>query len=192
MTVDDPVAPVVASGLPGDGVRRTNEIFTASAHGLRPGVRSLRVLVDGVARVDERYDCDYRLAAPCAPTRSRDFDLAGVPDGRHTVTTIAEDAASNVTRTEQVIDVDGTPPVVDRVPVSGRTVSVLVSDAGSGLAGGTIEVRTRRLRRRLHAAQDHPSQRAPDRHRAALVLDVARSASASRSPTAPATPSRRS
>ena len=140
MTVDDPVAPAIASGLPGDGVRRTNEIFTAAATD-SAGVRSLRVLVDGVARVDDHYTCDFRLAAPCAASRSRDFDLAGVPDGRHTVTTIAEDAASNVTRTEQVIDVDGTAPVIDRVPVNGRTVTVLVSDAGSGLAGGTIEVR---------------------------------------------------
>ena len=142
MTVDDPVSPAAASGLPGDGIRRTNETFTATASD-SAGVRSLRVLVDGVARVDDRYECDYRFAAPCAADRSHAFDLAGVTDGRHTVTTIAEDAASNVTRIEQVIDVDGTAPVVDRVPVSGRTVSVLVSDAGSGLASGTIEVRDR-------------------------------------------------
>ena len=140
VTVDDPVAPTAVSGLPGDGVRRTNEIFTARATD-SAGVRSLRVLVDGVARVDDHYTCDFRLAAPCEASRSRDFDLVGVSDGRHTVTTIAEDAASNVTRTEQVIDVDGTAPVVDRVPVNGRTVTVLVADAGSGLAGGTIEVR---------------------------------------------------
>ena len=140
VTVDDPVAPVVEPGLPGDGVRRTNEIFTAAASD-SAGIRSLRVLVDGVARVDETLPCDFRLPAPCAAARSRDFDLAGVPDGRHTVTTVAEDAASNVTRSERIVDVDGTPPVIDRVPVTARRVTVLVSDAGSGVASGTIAVR---------------------------------------------------
>ena len=110
VTVDDPVAPAVASGLPGDGVRRTNEIFTAAATD-SAGVRSLRVLVDGVARVDERYDCDYRLAAPCAGAALARLRPRRRADGRHTVTTIAEDAASNVTRTERTIDVDGTAPV---------------------------------------------------------------------------------
>ncbi len=140
VTVDDPVAPVVDPGLPGDGVRRTNETFTAAASD-SAGIRSLRVLIDGVARVEETYPCDFRLAAPCAAARSRAFDLAGVPDGRHTVTTVAEDASSNVTRSERTVDVDGTPPLIDRVPVSGRRVSVLVSDAGSGVASGTIAVR---------------------------------------------------
>ena len=140
VTVDDPVAPVVDPGLPGDGVRRTNETFTAAAND-SAGIRSLRVLVDGVARVEETYPCDFRLAAPCAAARTRAFDLAGVPDGRHTVTTVAEDASSNVTRSERTVDVDGTPPLVDRVPVTGRRVSVLVSDAGSGVASGTIAVR---------------------------------------------------
>ena len=109
-------------------MRRTNETFTAAAND-SAGVRSLRVLVDGVARVDEAYPCDFRLAAPCAAARTRAFDLAGVVDGRHTVTTIAEDASSNVTRSERTVDVDGTPPLIDRVPVTGRRVSVLVSDA---------------------------------------------------------------
>ena len=110
VTVDDPVAPATASGLPGDGVRRTNEIFTASATD-SAGVRSLRVLVDGVARVDDHYELrlPLRRALRRRP-RSRDFDLAGVPDGRHTVTTIAEDAASNVTRTEQDRSTSTAPP----------------------------------------------------------------------------------
>ena len=46
-----------------------------------------------------------------------------------------------MTRSERTVDVDGTPPLIDRVPVSGRRVSVLVSDAGSGVASGTIAVR---------------------------------------------------
>jgi hypothetical protein len=140
VTVDDPVAPAVDPGLPADGVRRTNESFTATAAD-SAGIRSLRVLVDGVARVDEQYACDFRRPAPCPTSAAKGFDLAGLPDGRHTLTTIAEDAASNVSRSERSIEVDGTPPVIDRVPVTGRRVSVLVSDVGSGIASGTIAVR---------------------------------------------------
>ena len=65
VTVDDPVAPVVEPGLPGDGVRRTNEIFTAAASD-SAGIRSLRVLVDGVARVDDHY-----TATSACPRRAR-------------------------------------------------------------------------------------------------------------------------
>jgi hypothetical protein len=60
------------------------------------------------------------------------------------VTLIAEDAASNVSRTDRTVDLDGTPPAVDRVPVSGRTIAALVSDASSGVAGGTLEICQRR------------------------------------------------
>ena len=75
-----------------------------------------------------------------------------------------------------------------RVPVSGRSVSVLVSDAGSGLAGGTIEVRDD-ADSRFTPLEDDPARRAPDRPPSALDLDVPAGHPASPSPTAPATPS---
>ena len=40
-----------------------------------------------------------------------------------------------------MVDVDGTPPLIDRVPVSGRRITVRLSDALSGLAGGEISAR---------------------------------------------------
>jgi hypothetical protein len=143
VTVEDLVAPELSLAGGVDGWQQSGSarslVATDSA-----GIRSVRVLVDGTELVSERYECDYRLAAPCPVAPARGFDLSGVPDGRHTVTLIAEDAASNVSRIDRTIDLDGTLPVVDRVPVSGRTISALVSDASSGVAGGTIEIRGRR------------------------------------------------
>lgn len=142
VTVEDLAAPdVSATGL-GDGWLQPGAARTLVASDVT-GIRQVRVLVDGVERVSERYDCDYHLPAPCAASRSRGFDLAGVTDGRHTITLIADDAASNTARIDRPVDLDGTPPTVSEVPVSGRTITALVSDAGAGVAGGTIEIRSR-------------------------------------------------
>jgi hypothetical protein len=143
VSVEDLVAPEIA-GAPADtGFRRPGDSIPVSATD-SAGVSSLRVLVDGTERVAERRTCDYRLPAPCPASASTPFNLVGVPDGRHTITAIAEDAASNVTRTERTVDLDGTAPVITRVPVSGRKISAPVSDASSGVAGGVIEIRGRK------------------------------------------------
>jgi hypothetical protein len=67
-----------------------------------------------------------------------------VADGRHTLTVIAEDTAGNVGRADRTLDLDGTPPAVARVPVTGRRIAAVVSDPASGLQGGLIEVRSKR------------------------------------------------
>ena len=140
VTIDDPVSPAVDTGLQESGFRRAADQVAATTTD-SAGIRSLRVLVDGAERVVKRETCDFRRPAPCPTVVAQTYDLVGVADGRHTVTTIAEDAASNLTRIERVVDVDATPPLIDRVPVNGRTISVLVSDALAGLASGAIEVR---------------------------------------------------
>jgi hypothetical protein len=122
------------------GYRRADEQIAAATSD-SAGIRSLRVLVDGSERVTKRETCDFRLPAPCPPDVAQTYDLTGIPDGRHTVTTIAEDAASNLSRIERIVDLDATPPVIDRVPVSGRRITVVLADALSGLAGGTISAR---------------------------------------------------
>ena len=121
VTVDDPVAPVV-------GVRRARRRRPAHERDLHRERHRLR-RAPLPARARRRRRARRRALRLRLPPRralragahAATFDLAGVADGRHTVTTIAEDAASNVARTEQIVDVDGTPPVIDRVPVSGRT-----------------------------------------------------------------------
>lgn len=143
MTIDDPVAPVVSAALPDAGYGRQSTPLVLDASD-SSGIRAVKVLVDGVERVGERYECDFRKPSPCPVTAARAFDLTGVADGRHAITLLAEDAASNITRIERVVELDGTAPAVEKVPVSGRKVTVHVSDALSGVAGGTIEVRDKR------------------------------------------------
>jgi hypothetical protein len=140
VTIDDPVAPAVYPGLLESGFRRAGEVITATAAD-SAGIRSLRVVVDGVERAVRTEQCDYRRPSPCPAELGLVYDFAGTADGRHTVTTIAEDAASNISRIERIVDVDATPPVIDRVPVSGRRITVHLADTLSGLAGGTISVR---------------------------------------------------
>jgi hypothetical protein len=54
---------------------------------------------------------------------------------------VATDTAGNVTLAGRAIDVDGTAPAVSSVALSGRTISVGVADALSGIAGGELSVR---------------------------------------------------
>ena len=140
VSVEDRVPPEAAVTGALDGWQPASAARTAAATD-SAGIRALRVLVDGVERSAQTFDCDFHLPAPCPTAPTLPLDLAGVADGRHTLTTIAEDTAGNVARSERVVDLDSTPPLVDRVPTSGRRISVLVSDALSGLQGGTIEVR---------------------------------------------------
>ena len=140
VTVSDPTPPELTGAGPLEGWRRPVDPLPASATDAS-GIRTARVLVDGVERFLHRFDCDFHRPAPCPTSADRPFDLVGIADGRHTLTTVVEDAAGNAARSDRTIDLDGTPPVIDRVPVSGRRVSVRVTDALSGLAGGTIEVR---------------------------------------------------
>ena len=140
VTIDDPAAPAVDPALVSGAVRRAADPVAAAASD-SAGIRSLQVLVDGVERLAKTEQCDFRRPSPCPQAVSQAYDFTGIADGRHTVTTIAEDAASNLTRVERVVDVDGTPPLIDRVPVSGRRITVRLSDALSGLAGGVISAR---------------------------------------------------
>lgn len=142
VTVDDPEAPSVSATLPETYGRQSTPLVLSASDSA--GIRSIKLLVDGAERLSEDYECDYRKPAPCPEAVTRAFDLAGVADGRHTVTLVAEDAASNITRSERVVELDGTLPVVDRVTVSGRRVTVDVADGLSGVAGGTIEARRKR------------------------------------------------
>jgi len=140
VTVEDLVAPDVGSDA-GAAWRRAADPVTARATD-SAGVRSLKVLIDGVERASGSYACDFHLAAPCPTPAVKAFDFAGLADGRHALTVVAEDTASNVAKREQLVDVDGTPPALDLLPIKGRTIRASVSDAASGLRGAVIEVRS--------------------------------------------------
>ena len=138
--VEDTVAPDL-SGTPSEtGYRRPADGFPVSARD-SAGIRSLRVLVDGEERLNSRPACDYRYASPCPVDGSQLVSLASEPDGQHTVTIIAEDPAANVGRLDRTVLLDGTAPVIDEVPVTGRKITARVADAASGMASGAIAVR---------------------------------------------------
>ncbi|MDA0164834.1 carboxypeptidase-like regulatory domain-containing protein [Solirubrobacter ginsenosidimutans] len=143
VTVEDTVAPELALSSPLDGWRRPTDAFTATGTDAS-GIRLTRMILDGAERVSQAAECDYHLPAPCPTQSALAYDLTGVIDGRHALTTIVQDTAGNVTRADRTVDVDGTPPVIAEAPVSGRTITALLSDASSGVAGGTIEIRGKR------------------------------------------------
>jgi hypothetical protein len=143
VTVEDLVPPEIGATGNLDGWRRPSEPQGATATDVA-GIRSVRVLVDGTERAARTLTCDYHLPAPCPVAAGQPYDLAGVADGHHKLTTIAEDSAGNVTRSDRTVDVDGSPPALDLVPLTGRTIRATVSDALSGVQGGTIEIRAKR------------------------------------------------
>jgi hypothetical protein len=142
VTVEDTVAPDVGTDA-GASWRRSGDPVTAVAAD-SAGVKSLRVLVDGAERASRTFDCDFRLAAPCPTPGAVALDLAGIADGRHLLTSLAQDTAGNVSKSEQAVDVDGTAPAVDLLPVSGRAIRATAADAASGLRAARIEYRASR------------------------------------------------
>jgi hypothetical protein len=115
------------------------------------GLRQVRVLVDGAQVHEVAPGCDYTRMAPCNPVPERAVQLgAAVPDGTHTLTVEATDAASNVARADRTVTVDRNPPALEFLPAKARRrIVVAAPDAGSGTTGGSIEVRRRRSFRAL-------------------------------------------
>jgi hypothetical protein len=110
------------------------------------GVREARVLVDGAQVHAVTPPCDFTRVVPCGQVPEGAVRLgAAVPDGSHTLTVEATDTAGNVARADRQVTVDRNPPALAFVPATGRRrIALDVSDAGAGVASGTIEVRRRR------------------------------------------------
>ena len=135
-----PVPPEAAAAAPLDGsqpARRTADVVgdrlfrdparARARRRRRARLPPLRLRSTSPRRARPRRPSRWTSASPTAGTRSP-------PSSRTPRATSPARTAS--------IDLDGTAPVVSRVPVSGRKISAVVSDALSGLQGGTIEVRT--------------------------------------------------
>src|SRR4051794_29611126 len=134
------------------------------------GIKSLRVLVDANAVRAVSPGCDYTYMAPCGPAPERSASLGDdLPDGHHTLRVEATDTAGNVAVRDTLVAVDRHAPDLLFVPSrGGRTLQVDVADAGSGVTGGSIEVRRRHVfqplrtkleRGRLVARVDHGTKR---------------------------------
>ena len=107
------------------------------------GIRAVRFELDGARVRRDALNCDYRRAAPCPRSDTRSFSIEGIPlaDGRHQVAVVAEDAAGNEKRADRSFSIDANGPQIAIGRLKGRTIAVDVSDAGSGVTEGLIEVR---------------------------------------------------
>lgn len=142
VTVTDPSAPTFrpSGSLLAEGWRRPSDVVVYDASD-NVGIRAARLELAGRTEVDARA-CDFRRTVPCSSVQGGRLGVpAGTPDGEHAARLIGEDAAGNETVVPRTIKLDGTPPVAVLERASGRTIVISVSDAASGVANATLEVR---------------------------------------------------
>jgi hypothetical protein len=143
VTVEDSVPPVMDAGSPTDGWHTPASTLTASGND-GGGIKDMRVLVDGTQVVSQSFTCDFHLPSPCPTNPQLAVPLTGLSDGSHTVTVTGTDVVSNGGRGDRAVNIDGTPPDVNLVPTrGGRTITLSVADALSGVKGGQIEIRAK-------------------------------------------------
>ncbi len=148
VTVRDDAPPaVIARGPLLAGGWQTTDTPLSFGAGDAVGIRLLRVLTDGREVRTVKPACDFTAMVPCGQAPERSVSLGDdLPDGHRTLRVEATDTAGNVAASDGELDVDRHAPDVAFVPArGGRTVAVDVADAGSGVTGGTIEVRRRHV-----------------------------------------------
>lgn len=121
VTINDPTPPTLSTPTgtlwkPGkaNGYHQGTETVTTSAEDIGGGVKSITLTSDGVPV--EKYDtpCDYTKPQPC-PTSTGEQTLTLpttiIPDGTHTLTLYATDAAGNQSAiASEQVTIDNTPP----------------------------------------------------------------------------------
>ena len=146
VTIRDDTAPGLDTGgsLLETGWRRGDAEVAFSATD-NTGIRDVRLLIDGQERSRVDLHCDYTFTRPCADAPNRRLGLGSAPlaDGERQLQLIATDASGNPTTVTRTVSNDAHGPETTLTRASGKTITVRVSDAASGLAGGTIEVRNR-------------------------------------------------
>lgn len=116
MTVEDTSPPnvrIAGGSAASPGWKRGVQQLTVDASD-NVGIREYRAAIDGAAvGVSPRPDCgDVGRVVPCPNgTGTVDVQLAGIPDGTHTLSGLAVDSAGNAAGASQPIGVDNTPPV---------------------------------------------------------------------------------
>ena len=142
VTVEDTVAPELSGGAPEAAYRRTSDPLRLVARD-SAGVRSLRVLVDGVERLASRPVCDYRYASPC-PGRCLSAVRSGLPARRpslHHGDRRGPGGERQPVRSQRRAGRDAARR--GRGPGQRPQITALVSDALSGISAGAIAVRDR-------------------------------------------------
>jgi hypothetical protein len=142
VTVTDTTAPTLRVGGPLllAGWRKPSDRLTYDASD-SSGVRAVRLEIGGQTR-RVASSCDYHLPAPCPARRAATLTVpGGTPDGTLSARVVAEDAAGNPTVAQRTVKLDGTPPIAVLERARGRSIVISLTDASSGVAGATLEVR---------------------------------------------------
>ncbi|MDA0164835.1 hypothetical protein OM076_31490 [Solirubrobacter ginsenosidimutans] len=141
--LQDDSAPVASLGgdlVTSDGWRRPTDSLVWSASD-NAGIRSGQLLVDGAPASRADSACDATRPVPCPNVATTPIGLGPVGDGRHELKLVVDDSAGNATTVTKSIQLDGTAPTVTLTRASGKTITLAVSDAASGVASGTVSVR---------------------------------------------------
>lgn len=112
--ITDPVQPSLATptgSLWADGYHAGVKSVTASATD-NTGIRATSLAVNGTARTAASRACDYTRPIPCSDEMGTilSLDTRAIPDGTHTASVGAEDAAGNTSSASRTIVIDNTAP----------------------------------------------------------------------------------
>jgi hypothetical protein len=112
VALQDDVQPSLAltgAGASGDWVAGTPPVIIDATD--NTGIRDTLLLIDGGQRRAVPHGCDYRQPVPCSNQRTAlDAPTTIFPDGRHTLTVQAIDAAGNTGAASRQLLIDNTAP----------------------------------------------------------------------------------
>jgi len=121
VTLSDPTPPTLSTPNgslwePGidNGYHKGTESVTVAAQDTGGGVKEITFAVDGQPLTTYRAPCNFTYSQPCPLTsgpQTFTLDTASLPDGPHTLTLVATNAASDQsTIATQEITIENTPP----------------------------------------------------------------------------------
>jgi hypothetical protein len=106
------------------------------------GIKLARLEADGTVLASTGFPCDRTRPVPCSATvTNARLRASGITDGAHIVRVVTQDAAGNSGVAQRRIQVDATPPAAVLERARGKKIVIAVSDATSGVASATIEIR---------------------------------------------------
>jgi hypothetical protein len=89
------------------------------------GIKRLRLLIDGQPAATSDRACDYTFVVPCpnASGATLTFNANTIPEGQHTLTLEATDAANNTSTVSRQVLIDGTAPHMPQITTTGSIVA---------------------------------------------------------------------
>jgi hypothetical protein len=134
-SIADPTGPLWT-----DATHRLTEQVSFHASDLT-GISQAALSVDGVAMAHTPGICDYTRPLPCQPLiPTFDVDTTQLPDGTHTLTLSATNAAGNHTSVSEPIVVANQPPPPPAVITPSTTPAVVAPAPSSPLKPKTLKI----------------------------------------------------